>query len=331
MVQYRLRMLIDEVKVTFIGGRGGNGAVSFRQSEGKPRGGPDGGNGGDGGNVYLVGINDMMALSRFQFKKVEKGEDGVEGKRKNLFGRNGEHLIVPIPIGTTVTNTKTKKSFEIVDTTTKHQVARGGRGGKGNNEFKSSTNQAPRYAESGKEGESVELHLVLRLIADIGLIGLPNAGKSSLLSSLTNANPKIGDYPFTTLEPNLGVLKNQERTIILADIPGLIEGASKGKGLGIRFLRHIEKTRLLVHCLDATADSVVKNYQTIRDELSEYGHDLTNKKEILLLTKTDLIDSQDLLRKKKELAKISDQIFSLSIYDQESQEELKKFLFDFVN
>lgn len=324
-------MLIDDVIVTFTGGKGGNGAVSFRRSEGNPRGGPDGGNGGDGGNVYLIGIDDVTALSRFQFKKVEKAEDGVEGKRKNLFGRNGDDLIIPIPIGTTIVNTKTKKSFEIIDATTKHQIARGGRGGKGNNEFKSSTHQAPRFAEKGKEGETVELQLLLRLIADIGLIGLPNAGKSSLLSVLTNAHPKVGDYPFTTLEPNLGVLKGQEKTIILADIPGLIEGASKGKGLGIRFLKHIEKTRLLIHCLDVSAESIIKDYQTIRNELSEYGHDLINKKEILLLTKIDLVDKNDVSNKMNELRSISKDLFALSIYDQASQEHLRKYLFGVVS
>lgn len=317
-------MLIDDVIITVMAGKGGDGAVAFRQSEGNPRGGPDGGNGGNGGDVYLVGTTDISALQRFQYTKIEKAEDGISGKRKNLFGRNGEDLFIQVPLGTTVTNTKTHKAFEITDTTTKHQVARGGKGGKGNNEFKSATHQAPRYAEKGTDGEEIELHFEMRLIADIGLIGLPNAGKSSLLSAITNAHPKIGNYPFTTLEPNLGVFMLNDRHIVLADIPGLIEGASKGKGLGIKFLKHIEKTKLLVHCIDATTEDVLASYTTVRKEFAEYSTTLLEKKEFIALTKIDLVSSEDIQKKKKALMGISKNILTVSIYDEESISAFEK-------
>lgn len=307
-------MLIDDVIVTFSGGKGGDGAISFRQNEGNPRGGPDGGNGGDGGNVYLLGVDDVSALQKFQFKKTEKAEDGIPGKKKNLFGRNGNDLIVTIPLGTRITNTKTGKSFEITDTTTKHQIARGGRGGRGNNEFKSATHQAPRFAEKGKLGEEVEVHLELRLIADVGLIGLPNAGKSSLLAALTNAHPKIGNYPFTTLEPNLGVMDGY----VLADIPGLIEGASLGKGLGIKFLKHIEKTSVLVHCIDATESDVLHAYTTVREEFEQYNKELLEKREVILLTKCDLLTDEEIQGKKGVLREVSENVLTISIYDKES-------------
>lgn len=311
-------MLIDDVTIVVVGGKGGNGAVSFRQNEGNPRGGPDGGNGGNGGNVYLIGVDDIGALQKFQYKKLEKAEDGVPGQRKNLFGRNGEDLIIPVPVGTRVTNTKSQKGFEVLDTTTRHQVARGGRGGKGNNEFKSATHQAPRYAEKGTSGEEVHLHLELRLIADVGLIGLPNAGKSSLLAAVTNAHPKIGNYPFTTLEPNLGVLKGETGQIVLADIPGLIEGASEGKGLGLKFLKHIEKTKLLIHCIDATTEDVLRAYTTVRSEFEQYNKELLEKKEIILLTKEDMVTEEEIKMKRKLLEDSGRSILTVSIYDESS-------------
>ena len=315
-------MLVDEVSIAVKAGNGGNGASSFRRSEGKARGGPDGGNGGNGGSVYFQGVNDITALQPFRYKKVIKAEDGVAGKRKNLFGKNAEDLIVPLPIGTRVTDKTTGQVYEIAGTEGKLFIARGGKGGRGNNEFKSATNQAPTYAEKGELGEEKEIHLELRLIADIGLIGLPNAGKSSLLAVLTNATPKIGSYPFTTLEPNLGMLER----VIIADIPGLIEGASQGKGLGIKFLKHIERTGLLVHCIDSTSERPLEDYETVRKEFTEYNDALLQKTEIILLTKADLVSADIFKKKKQELALLTKDIRSISVYDDEQIQELSLFL-----
>lgn len=312
-------MLVDDVKITIKAGDGGRGAATFRQNEGNSKGGPDGGNGGNGGNVYFQGVNDIGALQPFRYKKELKAEDGIPGKRKNLFGKNAPDLIIPIPIGTRVTLTETGKTYDVTDTERKLLVAKGGQGGRGNNEFKSSTNQAPTYFEHGEKGDEREIHLELLLIADIGLIGLPNAGKSSLLAVLTNASPKIGNYAFTTLEPNLGMLEN----IILADIPGLIEGASQGKGLGIKFLKHIERTKLLIHCIDASSDDVLRDYTTVRKEFADYNEALLTKDEITLLTKTDLVDPEILTEKVKQLKTVAKEVLTISLYDEKSIEDLR--------
>lgn len=314
-------MLIDKVAITIKAGNGGNGAVSFRTREGNPKGGPDGGNGGNGGSVYLQGIDDLTALSPFQHKKLWKADDGISGKRNNLFGKNADDLTVFLPIGTIVSDENGKVLFEIVDTT-RHLVAKGGVGGRGNNEFKSATNQTPRYAEKGEVGDEKILNLELKLIAQIGLIGLPNVGKSTLLSLLTNAQPKIGNYPFTTLEPNVGMMDG----VMLADIPGLIEGASKGKGLGTTFLKHIEKTELLVHCIDASSPDPLKDYEVIRQEFESYNPALLNKKEIIVLTKIDLVDEKKTKGVIEQLKPKTEKIYLMTAYDDESIEELKKAL-----
>lgn len=315
-------MLVDEVKITIKAGKGGNGAISFRHDEGKDMGGPDGGNGGYGGDVYVIAVDDMMALRQFQFKKLLKADDGVPGKRKNLFGRKGADLLLKVPRGTQITDMETGKSIEIVDRETPVRLATGGIGGRGNNEFKTSTIQAPRYAEDGKPGEEKHLHIELKIIADIGFIGLPNAGKSSLLGMLTNANPKIGAYPFTTLEPNLGAMGN----IIMADIPGLIEGAHEGRGLGIKFLKHIEKTKLLFHCIDVTTENIVETYELVRREFAEYNAALLEKPEIILLTKIDLVEKDVITAKKKLLKKTNREIYTVSVYDEKSLAELAKII-----
>jgi GTP-binding protein len=306
-------MLIDKVVITIKAGDGGKGAVSFRTREGNPKGGPDGGNGGNGGNVYVSGIDDLTALSPFQHKKVWKAEDGVSGKRNNLFGKNAEDLTIPLPIGTVVSTLEGKVLFEVTDTSS-HLIVQGGIGGRGNNEFKSATNQTPRYAEKGGMGEEKVLQLELKLIAQIGLIGLPNVGKSTLLSLLTNAQPKIGNYPFTTLEPNVGMMDS----IMLADIPGLIEGASEGKGLGMTFLKHIEKTELLVHCIDASSIDPLKDYKIIRQEFKNYNKVLLGKREIILLTKVDLVNEEKLNDIMKKLKSKSENIYKISVYDDKS-------------
>ena len=319
-------MLVDDVHITLRGGKGGDGVVSFRHDEGKEKGGPDGGNGGNGGTVYLVGINDLSALSKFQYKKELSAEDGIKGRKKTLFGRNGEDLFVQLPLGTKVIDEATGKSFEIRKVTDKVVIAKGGIGGKGNNEFKSATNQAPRIAEKGTYGDEKHLHLVMRLIADVGLIGLPNGGKSSLLAVLTNATPKIGNYPFTTLEPNLGAFDNS----IIADIPGLIEGAHTGKGLGIKFLKHIEKTKILAHCISSENEDVKSAYETVQKEFESYNLKLLEKPQIILLTKTDLYSEEEIEKKKKILAKYNKQIFGVSIYDDESIRRLAEVLRTYV-
>jgi GTPase len=320
-------MLVDEATITIKAGKGGDGAATFRRTGQTPKGGPDGGNGGNGGSIYFIGTDDINALSEFRFKHEVKAEDGINGAKQNLYGRNGKDSYVKVPVGTRITDTKAKWVYEIEDTTTPFLAARGGAGGRGNNEFKSATNQAPKFAEKGTPGEQKILHLELRLIADIGLIGLPNAGKSSLLEALTNAHPKIGNYPFTTLEPNLGVMNEY----VLADIPGLIEGASQGKGLGIKFLKHIEKTKLLLHCIDAATDEPLQAYETVRHEFVEFNPELLHKEELILLTKIDTVDENMLQQKIKALQKTGKPIIPVSVLDENSLDNLKKKLMDVKN
>lgn len=313
-------MLIDDISITIKAGDGGNGSVSFMRNARTARGGPDGGNGGNGGSVFFQGSTDIFDLGEFRYKKKIYAENGIPGKKQNLYGRNGENVIIRVPLGTRIS--ESGKSYEITDITTQVVLALGGKGGRGNNEFKSATNQAPMQAEDGTRGEEKVVHLELRLIAQVGLIGFPNAGKSSLLQVLTNANPKIGNYPFTTLEPNLGVLDG----IVLGDIPGLMEGASKGKGLGIKFLKHVEKTELLIHCIDSSTEDVVKAYKTVRQEFKEYDKILIVKPEIILLTKTDLSDAKTVEKNINKLQKFEKPVLTISIYDEKSIDDFKKFL-----
>jgi len=317
-------MLIDEATILVKAGNGGNGSVSFKRNAQTAKGGPDGGNGGNGGNVYLQGIDDITILMAFRYKKNVRAEDGISGRKQNLYGRNGKDSIIMVPLGTQITNLETKESFEILSAADKILIAKGGKGGRGNNEFKSATNQTPMLAEKGEQGEEKKLLLELKLIADVGLIGLPNSGKSSLLSVLTNAHPKIGDYAFTTLEPNLGVMNG----LIIADIPGLIEGASVGKGLGIKFLKHIEKTKVLVHCIDIQSEDLVKNYETVRQELASYSKSLLGKHEIVLLTKSDLLSGDELRNILKQAGRINKKVLAISIYNEDSLSSLRKILFD---
>jgi GTPase len=312
-------MLVDEATVTVKAGNGGNGAATFKRNAQTAKGGPDGGNAGNGGNVYVVGINDFTTLTEFRYKKSVRAEDGINGGKQNLYGRNGKDLVIQIPVGTKVLDLATHESFEVVDTISKILIAKGGKGGRGNNEFKSATNQTPYYAEKGEPGEQKRLFLELKLIADVGLIGLPNSGKSSLLDVLTNAHPKIGNYPFTTLEPNLGVLSG----LVIADIPGLIEGASQGKGLGDKFLKHVEKTRVLIHCLDLMSSDLKADYQTIRKELEVYNPKMLEKNELLVLTKTDLVDEKIIKKCIKITEKLNPNYLAVSIYDDVSLDTLK--------
>jgi GTP-binding protein len=303
-------MLVDKVTLTIKAGNGGNGAATFLRNGMTAKGGPDGGNGGNGGSIIIQGSTNIRDLSEFRFKKKITADDGINGKNKRLYGKNASDTTILVPLGTQITDVKTNSVFEIRDTKPR-RFAKGGTGGRGNLEFKSATNQTPRYAEHGTPGEEKELFLELKLIADIGLIGLPNAGKSSLLAVLTHAHPKIGDYPFTTLEPNLGVLGDKT----LADIPGLIEGASEGKGLGINFLKHIEKTKLLLHCIDASDPDPEKTYTVVREEFTHFNKELLEKPEIILLTKTDLVEKKDLEKKIKLFAKKKMNVLTCSVYD----------------
>ncbi len=290
---------IDEVDITIVSGKGGDGASTFRREKHVPFGGPDGGDGGSGANVYFEADQNLNTLIHFRGKKIYKGDDGGDGFGSKMNGASGADLIIKVPVGTLLKN----KDGDIVADMTGHNqrilMAEGGRGGLGNTHFKSSTNQAPRRSQEGRPGTLIPLHLELKLLADIALIGRPNAGKSTLISVISSARPKIADYPFTTLEPNLGVVKlSDEKSLVVADIPGLIEDASEGKGLGIKFLKHIERTKAFVHLVDISwcldEFEAWESYVTVRSELLKYKQELENKREIVCLTKIDTLTEKEL-------------------------------------
>ncbi|MFH1048871.1 MAG: GTPase ObgE [Patescibacteria group bacterium] len=313
-------MLIDEVRIKISAGKGGDGIVAFDRS--KFSQGPSGARGGDGGSVCLEGVSNLNALSRFRFTKDFAAEDGENGKSRRLDGARGEDLVLKVPVGTVARNLTTGKDAEVVRVGQRLLLARGGKGGRGNWFFRSSTNVTPKERELGTLGENFDIVLELRLIADVGLIGLPNAGKSSLINLLTRAGSKVAPYAFTTIEPVLGAFYD----IVIADIPGLIEGAARGKGLGIKFLRHIKRTKVLFHCISSESENLIHDYKIIREELEKYDSDLAKKQEYILLTKIDLIDAKEVEKKIKELKKINPEARSLSIYDEKSIEKIKKLL-----
>ncbi|MBF0450732.1 MAG: GTPase ObgE [Candidatus Magnetomorum sp.] len=289
---------IDEAFITVQSGDGGNGCLSFRRERGVPKGGPNGGDGGQGGNVILKSVPEKRTLYQFRFKRQFKADKGKGGQGSQKTGANGEDLIINIPVGTIVVNTETNeciKDFKTPGET--YIVAKGGRGGKGNKHFATSRHRTPRFSQPGESGESRSLHLELKLLADVGLIGLPNAGKSTLISVMTAARPKIADYPFTTLTPSLGIVHMDSiEPYAIADIPGIIEGAHKGVGLGIQFLKHIERTRILVHLIDAAEidiDAPLAGYQTIMNELVSYDSELPKRKQIVVLNKLDLPEARE--------------------------------------
>ncbi len=314
-------MIVDDVKITVTAGHGGQGLATF--SKVKFALGPTGGNGGIGGSVFIEGIADLGALRQFRFKKDYFAEDGENGKSGLHDGSNAKDLILFVPVGTVCHNIITKKDVEINKIGQRESVARGGKGGKGNYLFRSSTNTSPRQFQKGKPGEYFELRLELKLIADVGFIGLPNVGKSSLLNELTSANSKVANYPFTTLEPNLGAYYD----LILADIPGLIEGASTGKGLGIKFLRHIERTKVLFHFVSADSIDPIKDYKSVRAELEAYNKTLLEKTEHIFLSKADNVSADNISKIKKDFKKIlKKEIVVVSIIDPESIVAVKKIL-----
>lgn len=300
-------MFIDRVKIRITAGHGGNGVTAFRREKFVAKGGPSGGDGGKGGDVWLEADENINTLLHLRYNPEHKAERGRHGEGSMKYGKDGEDVTIKVPIGTEVFDAETNDL--VIDFTSHGQkllAARGGRGGFGNTHFKSSTNQAPRYHQDGGEGEYRELQLELKLIADVGLLGFPNAGKSTLISVISAAKPKIADYPFTTLEPNLGVVSVSDfKTFVVADIPGLIEGASEGAGLGDRFLRHVERTKLLLHLVDVSSISgrdPVEDYQAINHELKNYDTDLSMRPQIVVATKLDALDEPERLENLRQRA-----------------------------
>ena len=297
---------LDEAKIFVKAGDGGNGACSFRHEKFIEFGGPDGGDGGKGGDVVFMAVQNLNTLIDFRYQQHFKAPRGTNGMGRCKTGPSGDDLVIKVPVGTEiVAEDKETVLADLMHDGDTYIAARGGQGGRGNDSFKSSTNQAPERADPGDPGEEVWVWLRLKLIADVGLVGLPNAGKSTLLTALTRARPKIADYPFTTLHPNLGVATVDGREILLADIPGLIEGASEGMGLGTHFLKHVERCGALIHLIDGTEENVVQSYKTIRAELKRYGHKLADKQEIVALNKIDSLSPEEISKKQKELAKAS--------------------------
>ncbi|MCS7152014.1 MAG: GTPase ObgE [Endomicrobia bacterium] len=322
-------MFVDRVKIFVESGKGGDGCVSFRREKFVPLGGPDGGNGGKGGDVYLRANPEMTTLYDFVLRPHYKAENGQHGRGKNMVGKDGKDLYIDVPCGTVVYKLTSEGKQELVaDLSKPYQtilVARGGRGGRGNAMFKSSTNRTPRVAELGQPGEKVTLVLELKLIADVGIIGLPNVGKSTLLSIITKAKPKIADYPFTTLSPNLGVLEyDYNYKIVFADIPGLIEDAHKGKGLGTDFLRHIERTKVLLHLIDISSRKITKiykDYNIVINELKSYSEMLVQKPMIVVLNKADLIGKDEvevIVKKFKNKIKSKHEILAISAVNKQN-------------
>lgn len=292
-------MLIDDVRIKIKAGNGGKGAVAFNKNLMSL--GPAGGDGGDGGSIYFEGVSNLNALAQFRYKKDIKTKNGGDGKGQFSDGGKTEDIILKVPIGTVITNLETGEAGEITKIGERLLGAKGGHGGKGNFKYRSSINTTPMQFQHGLPGESFRIRLELKLIADVGFIGLPNAGKSSLINELTRANSKVANYPFTTLEPNLGAYYE----LILADIPGIIEGASNGKGLGIKFLRHVERTKILFHLISTESESLAKDYKVIRNELKTYGEALAEKQEYLFLTKSDLVSPAETKKKLAVLKKIN--------------------------
>jgi GTP-binding protein len=308
---------LDEITIQAKAGNGGNGVVQWRREKFIAKGGPNGGDGGRGGHVYIRAVRSFRVLDQYRSKKEFLAEDGKPGGSRSFKGADGARLTIDFPVGSVVTNVTTGMSYDLNKEGLEFKILTGGNGGFGNEHFKSSTNQAPDKATNGWPGEEAELHIVISLIADVGLIGFPNAGKSSLLNIITNAQAKVGDYPFTTLDPNLGDLYGY----IIADIPGLIEGASEGKGLGHTILSHISKTKVLVHLISFEQANMMKAYETIRNELEKFPGELAQKEEIILLTKTDVVPEEAVGATKKKFKKLGKPLFAVTLFDDSTVKE----------
>ncbi len=319
---------LDQAKIYIKAGNGGSGSSSFRREKYIEFGGPDGGDGGKGGSVLIESDRNLNTLIDFRYTQHFKAENGKPGSKKNKTGANGADLVLKVPVGTQIYEEDNNTLiYDFTKNKEKYLVASGGRGGMGNVRFKSSTNRAPRKKTDGKVGEEFWIWLQLKVIADVGIIGLPNAGKSSLLASITRAKPKIANYPFTTINPNLGVSYYNDKEIILADIPGLVEGAHTGVGLGDKFLRHIERCKVLLHLIDLSEEDLIGNYKKIKNELSAYDKKLTKKKEIIFFNKTDLLEKNDMVEKLNKFKnKIKKKFYTISLFQKKDIENLKKIL-----
>ena len=324
---------LDQVKIFVKAGNGGHGSPSFRREKFIEYGGPDGGDGGRGGSIILRSERNLNTLIDYRFQQHHKGERGENGSGQNCAGRGGNDLFLKVPIGTQVFEEDNKTLiFDFKKEGKEFIVAKGGKGGLGNTRFKSSTNRAPKKFTKGGIGEEFVIWLQLKTIADVGIVGLPNAGKSSLLAAITNATPKIANYKFTTLNPNLGVAIYDDKEITLADIPGLVEGAHEGVGLGIQFLKHIERCKTLMHLIDITDENIENTYQQVKKELGSYSKEILEKKEIIVLNKTDLLDKKEVQKIVKKFSKDKkSEVVTLSTIEKESISKIKAKLLSYVS
>lgn len=322
-------MFVDIATVRIKAGNGGNGIISFRHEKFIDKGGPDGGDGGKGGDVIMKASRNQNTLANFRYQKELKAESGKAGGKRRQHGRSGKDLIIAVPVGTVVLDEASNPIADFTHDDQEAVIAKGGAGGFGNAHFVSSTRQSPRLAEKGETGQEVTVTLELKMIADVGLIGLPNAGKSTLLSIISHARPEIANYPFTTITPNLGVVDIDKQTsLLVADIPGLIEGASKGKGLGDDFLRHVERTMVLVHLIDCYQDDLIAAYQTIQKELKEYKLDLSKKPQIIVLSKVEGLDEEMIAARRSELQAVLPKDTPIFAISSKSQAGVKELLFE---
>ncbi len=324
---------LDQVKIYVKAGNGGDGSPSFRREKFIEYGGPDGGDGGTGGSVILKSVQNLNTLIDYRYQQHHKAQRGDNGSGKNRTGKNGDDLTLKVPLGTQVFEEDNKTLiYDFIKIGDEFVVASGGKGGLGNTRFKSSTNRAPRKFTKGALGEEFIIWLQLKTIADIGIIGLPNAGKSSLLAAITNANPKIANYQFTTLNPNLGVANYDDKEVTIADIPGLVEGAHKGTGLGIQFLKHIERCKSLLHMIDITNKDLKKSYQQIKNELKSYSSKIEKKKELVILNKTDLVENNDIKKIIKDFSKYTkSEVITLTTLEKKSISRVKAKLISYAS